>query len=92
MNDALTLKIVMPDGSGQTVACESVTLTVCDGKDGKGAGSYGIRQGHAAAVIALEHGPVCAKSGGKEVFSAVISGGFALVENNTVTVTAESVK
>ena len=85
MNE-LTLKIVTPEGTDQTVDCESVILWMAGDHKGKGEGSIGIRKGHTDAVIALGNGPLQALSNGKSVFSAQTQGGFAMVSHNVITV------
>ena len=85
MNE-LTLKIVTPEGTDQTVDCESVILWMAGDHKGKGEGSIGIRKGHTHAVIALGNGPVQAFSNGKTVFAGQTLGGFATVSKDVVTV------
>ena len=87
----LTLKIVTPLGALEPLECDSVRLTVCDDENGSGGGSYGIRAGHARALFALDRGPLRAFLGGEQVFSARVSGGFALAEGGTVTALVEEV-
>lgn len=87
----LTLKIVTPQGSQPPVACDSLRLTLCDGENGLGGGSYGIRSGHAKALLALAaSGPVTALAAGKTVLAGRCGGGFASVEGDAVTVVTES--
>ncbi|MBR6694540.1 MAG: hypothetical protein IKL62_06310 [Clostridia bacterium] len=87
----ITLRIVTPSGEPQAYECDSIILTVCDDIAGKGGGSYGIRKGHAKALIALDEGKITASLGGSKVLSAHTSSGFAMVENNVVTVTVENI-
>ncbi len=89
MEKELTLKVLSPAAETATLACDSVNLTVCDNSQGKGGGSYGIHKGHTSALIALGKGAIFAKKDGKEVYRAEVSGGFATVDSNTVTVTVE---
>ncbi len=87
----LTLKIVTPSGALDKIVCDSIRLNVSDGKDGNGGGSYGIRQGHVRSVLLLSEGKITAYSNGEAIFSAHTGDGFAAVENDTVTVTVESI-
>lgn len=83
---ALTLKIVTPDGTDQSVDCESVILWMAGNSKEKGEGSIGIRKDHTDAVIALGNGPLQALDNGKVVFSGRTQGGFATVFKNVITV------
>ncbi len=89
MEHELTLKIVTAHGGLDPVACQSVHLPLCDGANGHGGGSYGIRHGHVKALFALAHGRVEALAEGKAVLTGQCGGGFASVEDNTVTVVTE---
>lgn len=80
------LKIDTPEGEVCEITCDSVHLTVSEGSDGKGQGSYGIRYGHVKALISLGKGKVSAYSSGNIVFSAECEEGFAAVEKDKVTV------
>ena len=91
-NQKLVLKLLSPQGLLCEQPCESVKLCIADDKKGKGSGSYGIKKGHAKALICLSKGAVEAHGGGKLLFSKQIDGGFANVENNVVTVVADNVK
>lgn len=82
----LILKIAVPEGEVSEITCDSVHLTVTDGKNGKGAGSYGIRYGHVKALISLGKGKITAFSSGEAVFSAECEEGFATVEKDSVSV------
>ena len=89
--DALTLRILTPEGERPSAACDSVTVVARDGADGEGGGSVGIRKGHLPAVIALEDGSaVKASSDGETVAEYTVTGAFASVRDNVVTVTAET--
>ena len=91
MNE-LTLRIVTPSGVAASVDCDSVTLIARDDADGNGGGSVGIRRGHIPAVIALENGSaVKTSSDGAQLRSFTVSGAFARVRDNVVTVVAEDV-
>jgi F0F1-type ATP synthase epsilon subunit len=86
----LVLKILTPSGAGEETECESVNLVACDNAAGEGGGSVGILRGHIPAVIALEPGSeVTAKTGGREIKRVRVSGGFAMVKDDTVTVLSE---
>ena len=89
---ALVLKIVTPEGEMEPVPCDSVTVYARDNERGEGGGSMGIRRGHIEAVAALEtNSQVRAYSEGKLIASFTVSGGFASIKNNTVTVITETV-
>lgn len=79
----------MPDSPVITAECDSVRLTLADDENGRGGGSYGVRYGHAKAVLLLGKGALSAYSGGELVMSAECSDGFARVEDNIVTVVTE---
>ena len=83
------LKIVSKNGSAFSIDCDSVHLTVADNGMGQGGGSMGIRGGHIKSLISLGGGPVSAYTDGKEIYSAVAEGGFATVEDDTVTLVTE---
>ncbi len=87
--DGLSLKIVTPKGTFPPVACDSVRLTVCDGRKGKGGGSYGIRKGHTKALFSLDAGEISAFLTGKIVFAGQNGKGFATVEKDVVTAVVE---
>lgn len=90
MSKDITLVITTPQSKSIEVKCDSVKLTVSDGKKGKHGGSYGIRHGHTKALFALSDGTLTATLGGNTVYSAKISGGFATVDNNKVTVVTDA--
>ncbi len=91
--NALTLKIITPEGERAAVACDSVTFFVRDNDKGEGGGSMGIRRGHVDAIAALEANSVVkARSEGNTVASFIVSGGFAGVKDDIVTIIAEAVK
>lgn len=91
IKEKLTLKVILPEGILCEKECDSVKLCIVEDKNGKGSGSYGIHRGHAKAVLCLSKGKVEAFDGQKNVFSKQIGGGFANVENDVVTVVADSV-
>ena len=81
----MELKIFSPEGETPSVICDSVILTVSDDENGKGGGLYGIRSGHAKAIIATDKGIVKASNEGKIVFEQFLnSDGFATVEKDMV--------
>jgi len=91
LDQKLVLKLLSPQGLLQEIECDSVKLCIADDKNGKGAGSYGIRKGHAKAFFCLSKGKIEALDGGGTLVSKDIEGGFASVENDVVTVVADSV-
>ena len=88
----LLLKVISVKGSAPAVECDSVHLNVREDSEGRMGGSMGIRQGHIKSLIALDKGAVVAYLDGKEVFSCVVSGGFATVDNDTVRVVTEGIE
>ncbi len=92
MDKALLLEVFSIDSNAQSVECDYVRLPVAQESSGKFSGSCGIKKGHVKAAISLGEGILSADSEGKTVFKAEISGGFAVVENNTVTVTVDKIK
>ncbi len=75
-----------------SLECDSVKLNIADSINGKFSGSYGIRKGHAKAILSLTEGEISVSLKGKEIFSVVCSEGFATVENDEVRVTVDGVK
>ena len=88
--DGLRLQIVTPKGALLPVSCDSIRLTVCDGRKGKGGGSYGIRKGHTKALFSLDVGEIRAFLSGKAVFAGQNGRGFATVERDVVTAVVET--
>ena len=86
----MTLRMLTPTGLSEEIACDSVVLMQRDGAAGHDGGLVGIHIGHAPAVIALGDGPVKASLGAKTVLRASVSGGFASVLDNVVTVITDS--
>lgn len=86
----LILYIVTPNGARDPIPCDSIRLTICDDLNGKGGGSYGIRAGHAKALLSLDQGILKAFLSGQQVLTGESGMGFATVERNTVTVVAEA--
>lgn len=87
----LELKIVSLNGSIDPVKCDSVNFILCDDDMGKGGGSIGIRTGHVKSLLSIDKGEVVAYLDGKKIFSCFTEGGFATVENDTVTVVSEKI-
>lgn len=81
---ALLLKIVTPAGEVASVECDSIRLQIPDDENGRQGGSMGIRRGHTDALLAVAPGTVTAV--GETVREFPVSGGFAFVERDVVTV------
>lgn len=91
MSKKLLLKIVPPNKSAYSVECDSIKLNISENSKGKSAGSYGIRQGHAKALIAIDEGTISAYENQNCVFSVKTSVGFATIDSDIVTVLAEEI-
>lgn len=91
MKDKLTFTLFTPERNFPSVECDSVKLSVADSISGKFSGSYGIRKGHARAVLALAPGKISVSLEGQEIFSCESQEGFAAVENNIVRVISDGV-
>lgn len=92
MKDSLTLKIFTVDRQIEISDCDSIRLNIADDKKGRFSGSYGIKKGHARAVFSLCAGTVTAYKKDEPVFSAETSDGFGMVEDDTVSLTVDTVK
>ena len=92
MKDVLTVKFFTVGQQIPDMDCDSVRLPISDNLKGDFSGSYGIRKGHANAVLSLKSGKIILTSNEKTVFEADISDGFATVENNEVCITVSDVK
>lgn len=92
MRDKLTFTLFTPHQKLESIECDSVKLSVADSVSGKFSGSYGIRKGHAKAILSLAEGRISVSLDGKEIYSVECEGGFATVENNEVRVIADSIK
>lgn len=92
MENQLTVKFFTIDTQVPDVKCDSIQLSVSDNAKGEFSGLYGIRKGHAKAAFSLKAGKVSAWSGSEQVFTANISTGFAMVENNEVRITVDRVE
>ena len=90
MGKQLILKIATPNGAHDPILCDSIRLTICDDLDGRGGGSYGIRPGHAKALLSLDQGSIKAFLSDRCVLTGHSGTGFATVEQNTVTVVTEN--
>ncbi len=88
---SLTLRLLTPNGTSAETGCDGVQLLIRDGADGQRGGLVGILRGHAPAVMALGEGPVLAYRAHVPVFRAIVSGGFASVAEDVVTVITDSV-
>ncbi len=84
----LTLSVITSEKTFPTVSCDTVNLNVKDDEKGKKGGSYGIKTGHASALMATSEGTVTAKADGNTIFSIDLSEGFACIDKNHITITA----
>jgi F0F1-type ATP synthase epsilon subunit len=91
MKDLLSLKLFTVDHQIPVTKCDSIRLPIADKLNGEFSGYYGIRKGHTKAVFSLAEGEVIATLNDEAVFSAHISNGFAIVENNEVNVTVDKI-
>jgi F-type H+-transporting ATPase subunit epsilon len=82
MADAIHLDILTPE---KVVFSDSIEMVTAPG----GLGEFGVLPGHAALVTTLETGEVAIKKDNREYWLA-ISGGFAEVGNDKVTILAEA--
>jgi F-type H+-transporting ATPase subunit epsilon len=82
MSEAITLRVVSPDRIAVDTTASSVQFTGVDGL-------IGVLPGHADMVAALAPGMVIYKHGGATE-TRFISGGFAEVRDNTVTIVSEA--
>ena len=85
----LTFKIVSLNGGTEPIECDSVHLILCDSTEGKDGGSIGIRTGHIRSLLSVAGGKVSAYLDAKEIFSCQSDGGFATVEDDTVTLVTQ---
>lgn len=92
MGNYLTVKFFTVDRQIPEIKCDSVCVPVSDNSKGEFSGVYGIKKGHAKAVFSLKAGNVTVNSNGEKIFSASISDGFAIVENNEVRITIDKVE
>jgi F0F1-type ATP synthase epsilon subunit len=92
MKDSLTVKFFTVDRQLPPLECDSVRIPVADSSKGEFSGSYGIKKGHARAVFALKQGTVIVAKDGKTILTANISDGFAIVEDNEISITVDSIE
>ena len=85
----LTFKIISLNGSTEPIECDSVHLILRDSTEGKGGGSMGVRTGHIKSLLSVADGKVNAYLNSKEIFSCTTVGGFATVEDDTVTLVTQ---
>ena len=78
----LRLEVVTPDS---TVVSAEADMVVCPGVEGE----FGVLPQHVSLLSALKIGAMRYRAGGKDEY-LFISGGFADVNNNVMTVLAES--
>lgn len=78
----LQLEVVTPD---KTVVSGEVEMAVCPGIEGE----FGVLPKHVSLLSALKIGGLRYRTGGKDEY-VFISGGFADVNNDVLTVLAES--
>ena len=92
MKDGLTVKIITVNRQIPAIECDSVRLPISDSANGDFSGSYGIKKGHARAVFSLGKGKIIMAENGNTVFTAEISDGFAMVEENEVNVIVDKIE
>ena len=80
---ALQLEVVPPD---KTIVSTPVVMAVCPGVDGE----FGVLKDHISLLSALKIGALRYRTESNEEKYVFISGGFADVNNNVLTVLAES--
>ncbi|MDR2744099.1 MAG: F0F1 ATP synthase subunit epsilon [Desulfovibrio sp.] len=78
----LQLEVVTPD---RTVVSAEAEMVVCPGVEGE----FGVLPQHVSLLSALKTGPLRYRAGGKDEY-LFIAGGFADVNNDVMTVLAES--
>ncbi len=91
MDNLLAVKFFTVNHQIPVIECDSIRLPIADKLNGEFSGYYGIRKGHAKAVFALKAGNVTATLNEETIFSAEITDGFAIVENNEVNITVDKV-
>ena len=80
---ALQLEVVTPD---KTIVSTPVVMAVCPGTEGE----FGVLKDHISLLSALKIGALHYRTESNEDKFVFISGGFADVNNNVLTVLAES--
>ena len=91
MSDLLTVKFFTVNQQTPDIKCDSLRIPISDKINGEFSGYYGIRKGHAKAIFSLKAGKITAILNDKEIFSANIPDGFAIVENNEVSITVDKI-
>ena len=86
----MMLRVLTPAGTAAETGCESVVFSIPDDAKGRGGGLVGIQRDHAPAVFAVAGGLVRATLRGRDVLLLTVSGGFASVKDNVVTVLTDS--
>ena len=89
---SLRLSITTPNDTETAVRCDSLRFSVPDGENGKNGGSIGIRCGHADALMAVAPGRIVARVGERIVLDCETTAGFAVVQNDQVTVLTDSLQ
>ena len=92
MKDCLTVKILTVDRQIPVMECDTVLLPVADSTNGEFSGCYGIKKGHARTVFSLKDGELVLSDSGKSVLEAHISGGFAIVDQNEVSIMVDKIE
>ena len=92
MQDKLLFKLITPDGLQKETDCESVTINISEDENGKNSGSYGIRKGHANAIFSLDDGEITVKNKDEIIYTVVVKGGFALMQDNVLTVMTNKIE
>lgn len=92
MKDNLTVNIFTVDRQIPPMKCDYVKLSVSDSKKGRFSGSYGVKRGHAKAVFSLKKGVITVYNNEKVIFTAETSNGFAVVENDVLNVTVDTIE
>ena len=85
----LILKIFTVDNMLEIADCDYVTLDVSDDENGGFSGCYGIKKGHATAVISVREGNVTAQKNGETIFSAQTSSGLAMIKEDIIKLTVD---
>ena len=88
----LLLSIATPNDPETAICCDAVRFTVPDGVNGKNGGSIGIRRGHVDALMVVAPGRIVARVGERVVFDCTAEAGFAVVQNDRVTILTDRVQ
>ena len=92
MKDGLTVRIVTVNHQIPDIQCDGVRVPISDSAKGDFSGYYGIKKGHAKAVFSLRAGKITLTKNENTIFTAEISDGFALIENNEVNVIVDKIE